>query len=66
MASSLQAVEPLAFLKLLAHQVRWKLLAALARSDYRVAELVALTYWESFFDSKETPYETASTYPLHR
>lgn len=32
--------EPLAFLKLLAHNIRWQILLALARSDYRVEELV--------------------------
>jgi protein-tyrosine-phosphatase len=31
-------------LKLLAHEVRWQVLAALARSDYRVHELVALLH----------------------
>ena len=33
---------PLNFIKLLAHDVRWALLAALAESDRRVQELVAL------------------------
>ena len=32
--------QPLAFLKLLAHQIRWRILLALSRSDYRVEELV--------------------------
>lgn len=32
--------QPLVFLKLLAHDIRWRLLLALARSDYRVEELV--------------------------
>jgi ArsR family transcriptional regulator, arsenate/arsenite/antimonite-responsive transcriptional repressor / arsenate reductase (thioredoxin) len=32
--------EPLAFLKLLAHDIRWRILLALARSDFRVEELV--------------------------
>jgi ArsR family transcriptional regulator, arsenate/arsenite/antimonite-responsive transcriptional repressor / arsenate reductase (thioredoxin) len=32
--------QPLAFLKLLAHDIRWRLLQILARSDYRVEELV--------------------------
>jgi len=32
----------IAFLKLLAHELRWQMLAALARSDYRVQELVEL------------------------
>lgn len=35
-------VPPARFLKLLAHEVRWQLLAALVRSDYRVQELVKL------------------------
>jgi protein-tyrosine-phosphatase len=33
-------LEPPDFLKLLGHELRWKLLVALARSDYRVQELV--------------------------
>ena len=32
--------QPLAFLKLLAHDIRWRILLALARSDFRVEELV--------------------------
>lgn len=32
--------EPLTFLKLLAHDIRWRILLALAKSDYRVNELV--------------------------
>jgi len=32
--------QPPYFLKLLAHDIRWKLLVLLARSDYRVQELV--------------------------
>jgi protein-tyrosine-phosphatase len=34
------ASEPLAFLKLLAHDIRWQILMILARSDFRVEELV--------------------------
>lgn len=34
--------QPLAFLKLLAHEIRWQILLALANSDYRVNELVKL------------------------
>lgn len=38
-----QAVpQPLVFLKLLAHDIRWQILLALAKSDYRVNELVNL------------------------
>jgi protein-tyrosine-phosphatase/DNA-binding transcriptional ArsR family regulator len=37
---SLRRPEPLDFLKLLAHEVRWELLLHLAQSDYRVQELV--------------------------
>lgn len=33
---------PLAFLKLLAHDIRWRILLALVKSDYRVNELVRL------------------------
>ena len=36
------APQPLAFLKLLAHDIRWQILLALAKSDYRVNELVNL------------------------
>jgi protein-tyrosine-phosphatase len=32
--------QPLAFLKLLAHEIRWNILLVLAKSDYRVEELV--------------------------
>jgi protein-tyrosine-phosphatase len=35
-------VDPPSFLKLLAHELRWRLVEALARSDRRVQELVAL------------------------
>src|SRR3989337_1035936 len=34
--------DPPAFVRLAAHPVRWRLLSALAESDYRVRELVAL------------------------
>ena len=34
------ATQPLEFLKLLAHHIRWRILLALSRSDYRVEELV--------------------------
>lgn len=34
--------QPLAFLKLLAHDIRWRILLVLAKSDYRVNELVKL------------------------
>ncbi len=37
-----QQVEPPDFLKLLAHDLRWKLIIALVRSDHRVQELVSL------------------------
>ena len=40
MSSAISAGQPPGFLKLLAHDIRWKLLALLARSDYRVQELV--------------------------
>lgn len=33
-------IHPLDFLKLLAHDIRWRILLALSRSDYRVEELV--------------------------
>ncbi len=33
-------VQPLDFLKLLAHQIRWRILLTLSRSDHRVEELV--------------------------
>lgn len=36
------AEQPLIFLKLLAHDLRWNLLVSLSRSDYRVQELVKL------------------------
>jgi len=35
-------IQPASFLKLLAHELRWRLVEALARSDRRVQELVAL------------------------
>src|SRR6266498_605110 len=34
------ATQPLDFLKLLAHHIRWRILLALSRSDFRVEELV--------------------------
>lgn len=37
------APEPLTFLKLLAHDIRWRILLALSRSDRRVEELVKQT-----------------------
>src|SRR2546429_9526727 len=40
MSPILTTTEPPTFFKLLAHDLRWKLLTALARSDYRVYELV--------------------------
>lgn len=39
--SSVQAAGPPAFIRLAAHPLRWRLLAELADSDYRVRELVA-------------------------
>lgn len=36
------APQPLTFLKLLAHDIRWRILLALAKGDYRVNELVKL------------------------
>ena len=42
MASTRTASLPPPVLNLLAHQVRWQILAALARSDHRVFELVQL------------------------
>jgi protein-tyrosine-phosphatase/DNA-binding transcriptional ArsR family regulator len=35
-----QALQPFDFLKLLAHELRWQLVTALTRSDYRVQELI--------------------------
>jgi ArsR family transcriptional regulator, arsenate/arsenite/antimonite-responsive transcriptional repressor / arsenate reductase (thioredoxin) len=40
MAADARAIEPVAFLNLLAHDLRWQIVEALARSDYRVQELV--------------------------
>jgi ArsR family transcriptional regulator, arsenate/arsenite/antimonite-responsive transcriptional repressor / arsenate reductase (thioredoxin) len=40
MAVEARTVEPVAFLDLLAHDLRWQIVEALARSDYRVQELV--------------------------
>ena len=42
MSVPISTIQPPHFLKLLAHEVRWKMLVALARSDYRVQELVHL------------------------
>jgi thioredoxin type arsenate reductase len=41
-AQAILQYQPLVFLKLLSHPVRWRLLEALARSDLRVQELVQL------------------------
>jgi hypothetical protein len=41
---TLEQTNPPDFLKLLAHQLRWQLLIALAESDYRVQELVAVLH----------------------
>ena len=40
MQLAISLVQPPSFLKLLAHDIRWNLLVLLARSDYRVQELV--------------------------
>src|SRR5437016_2446970 len=40
MSSTLALAQPPGFLKLVAHDVRWRTLVALARGDYRVHELV--------------------------
>ncbi|HEX9373450.1 MAG TPA: metalloregulator ArsR/SmtB family transcription factor [Roseiflexaceae bacterium] len=42
MEVAFEAIAPLDVLKLLAHDLRWKIVAALARSDYRVHELVQM------------------------
>jgi len=42
MSASALSYQPPDFLKLLAHDVRWGLVSALARSDHRVNELVRL------------------------
>jgi len=42
MKASLSNTQPPQFLKLLAHEIRWKILVLLARSDYCVQELVYL------------------------
>jgi thioredoxin type arsenate reductase len=42
MSSVLAPVQPPSFLKLLAHEMRWKILVLLARSDYCVQEIVRL------------------------
>ena len=41
MASSVSVAAPPSFVRLVAHELRWELLATLADSDYRVRELVA-------------------------
>jgi ArsR family transcriptional regulator, arsenate/arsenite/antimonite-responsive transcriptional repressor / arsenate reductase (thioredoxin) len=41
MASSVSVAAPPSFVRLVAHELRWKLLTTLADSDYRVRELVA-------------------------
>jgi protein-tyrosine-phosphatase len=40
MRAAQTTTQPLEFLKLLAHEIRWRILLALAKSDYRVEELV--------------------------
>src|SRR3989442_14880503 len=42
MSSDLSSVQSPSFLKLLAHDLRWKILVLLARSDYCVQEIVRL------------------------
>src|SRR6476659_8311290 len=42
MSATALSQQPPAFLKLLAHDMRWRLVSALARSDHRVNELVRL------------------------
>jgi len=42
MSATALSQQPPAFLKLLAHDLRWRLVSALARSDHRVNELVRL------------------------
>jgi len=42
MATSLALTQPPQFLKVLAHDLRWRMIVALARSDMRVQELVTL------------------------
>lgn len=49
-------IQPLDFLKLLAHDIRWRILLALSQSDYRVEELV---------DKVKHPYNLVS-YHLKR
>ncbi len=44
MSIELSVTQPPSILKLLAHEIRWKLLALLARSDYCVQELVAFLH----------------------
>lgn len=40
MRTTQRMLQPLEFLKLLAHQIRWQILLALSKSDHRVEELV--------------------------
>lgn len=40
MATNTLPVQPLSFLKILAHDLRWQLISVLTQSDYRVQELV--------------------------
>lgn len=40
MRATQRMLQPLEFLKLLAHQIRWQILLALSKSDHRVEELV--------------------------
>src|SRR5260221_4611279 len=42
MSTTLSSAQPPGFLKLLAHDVRWKILVLLGRSDYCVQEIVRL------------------------
>lgn len=42
MRTTMVSPQPLVFLKLLAHDIRWRILLALVKSDYRVNELVRL------------------------
>ncbi len=60
MQLALSTNQPPQFLKLLAHDIRWKLLRLLARSDYCVqASYVSLNV------RKEKHYETTSFVPLY-
>ena len=42
MDTTLSSSQPPSFLKLLAHDIRWKILVLLGRSDYHVQEIVRL------------------------